>query len=153
MMDGCRVKVDGQMDRRREGWLGGWTGMETAREVRPPWVMDGWIKRRWRVGLQKGWQKRRCAESRRRRDKAVRPRLLQGRWGGGRAGGEMDGWAVGGGSGGREGERDCATSVPRVHGQAGGDRLGLSFRARASPRGCTWPHRGALLPSMSGEPL
>ena len=51
-MDGWRIKVDGQIDRRR-GWVGGWTDMET-REVRPPWVMDGWIKSRWRVGLQKG---------------------------------------------------------------------------------------------------
>ena len=39
-MDGWRVKVDGQIDRRRRGWVGRWTGMETRGEAS---LGDGWL--------------------------------------------------------------------------------------------------------------
>ena len=59
-----------------------------------------------------------------------------------------------GSEGGRGAEGDCGVSGHRVHGWAGvGCRLGLSFRARARPPACMRAHRGALLPSVSGEPL
>ena len=151
-MDGWRVKVDGQVD-RREGWLGGWTGMETAREVRPPWVMDGWIKRRWRVGLEKGRQKRRCAKSRRRRDRQSDRACFRGageedgraeRWTGGRWGRE---W--------REGRRKrlCHKRAPSAGtgrgGQAGAVLPGLCL----PPRAAHGPTSGPCCPPCQGSPF
>lgn len=162
-MDGWRVKVDGrmqgqvdgQMDRRR-GWLGGWTGMETAREVRPPWVMDGWIKRRWRVGLQKGWQKRRCAESEALKEtKAVGQRLLQGRWGEEDGRGGEDGRVGGGRREWREGRRKgLCHQRARVHAEAG--RGGTGWGCPSGPDAlpsCIGPTVGPCCPPCQGAPL